>query len=137
MEERRIVPKKKTEDKISEAAFFTYFMYAKVTAHILHLQSDSFAEHIALDEFYKGSQENADAIIEIYQGATQSKVQYDTKVAFFGLELKALDYLLQLREIIENNRYLIVPKEMTNVHNEIDNFVSTLDQSAYKIKFLK
>jgi len=148
MEERRIVPKKKQEQiptdegnvtKIDKKEFFSLILGAKLTGHILHLQCDEFAEHIALDEFYKGQQKNADKIIEVYQGCTKEIVQYDTVTLIFGIDYhgRCLDYLSELKSAICNNRYDIVPRELTNVHNEIDNFISTLDQTIYKITFLK
>jgi hypothetical protein len=137
--ERKIVPKKKEEDKmvIDEKKFFSLILGAKLVGHILHLQCKEFAAHIALDEFYKGTQKAADKIIEVYQGAVESIIEYDHVMLTIGMHEIPLSYLTQLREGICDNRYLIVSEELSNVHNEIDNFISIIDTAIYKITYLK
>lgn len=142
--ERKLIPKKMevvtdepTEPGLNEQQFFSLLLGAKLIGHVLHLQTKEFATHIALDEFYKGSQKNADKIIEVYQGASSTIVQYESVYMTEGMFLEPLEYLTQLRAKICDNRYDIVPKELSNVHNEIDNFISTIDTAVYKITFLK
>jgi acyl-CoA hydrolase len=148
---KKLVPKKKddaettvTADepvdglRVDKKTFFTLILSAKLIGHILHLQAVEFAVHIALDEFYKGTQKNADKIIEVWQGAAKEIMDYDKETMVWGMDLEPLEYLSHLREVIQHNRYNHVPKTtMSNVQNEIDNFISTLDTAVYKITYLK
>lgn len=117
--------------------FFSRIMGAKLVGHILHLQADDFATHIALDEFYKAQQKNADVVIETYQGATKKIVNYDVETLTLDHDASPLIYLGKLRSDIEDMRYDVVPEKLSNVHNELDNFVTAIDTAVYKITFLK
>ena len=54
---------------------------AREIAHREHLKTRSFAAHMALNEFYTGIIENADAIAEAYQG---QRVGHRTRVGQLG-----------------------------------------------------
>lgn len=117
--------------------FFSRIMGAKLVGHILHLQADEFATHIALDEFYKAQQKNADAIIETYQGAIKELVKYDIAALTLDHDASPLIYLGKLRSDIQDVRYEVIPEKLSNVHNELDNFITAIDTAVYKITFLK
>jgi len=133
------IPKPKL-DKVKAPYFFTLLITASAMTHIKHLQTtgeSSFAQHIALDGLYKELPELADSVIETYQGATEKIVNYDSSAMSYGLTLKPLEYLKGLRKMIIDSRYDIISKEMSNVHNELDNVITALDGTIYKLTFLK
>lgn len=45
-----------------------HLMAVRTAAHLLHLQSRSYAQHKALEEFYEGLLELVDQYAEVYQG---------------------------------------------------------------------
>lgn len=106
-------------------------MAARPQGHIYHLQSTRFSEHIALDEFYKGIGKRADAIIEAYQG--QYGIIKGYKFEPMREDNMPVAYLKELRQRITALRYEAVPKEITNIHNEIDNAVTLIDAVIYKL----
>jgi len=110
-------------------------MAARPQGHILHLQSKSFAQHIALDEFYKGIGKITDTVIEAYQGCFS--IVYGYKLGPMLEDDKPIAYLTQLKQNIQDIRYQAVPREYTNIHNELDNAVTLIDQVLYKLKNLK
>ena len=52
----------------SAAAFVSMILESATQAHIFHLQSDSYAQHIALGVYYSGISEIIDTLAEIIQG---------------------------------------------------------------------
>ncbi|SRR6266436_7263321 len=110
-------------------------MAARPQGHILHLQSKSFAQHIALDEFYKGIGKIADKVIETYQGCFD--IVYGYKLGPMAEDDKPVAYLSSLKQSIQDIRYQAIPREYTNIHNELDNAVTLIDQVLYKLKNLK
>lgn len=128
-----------SSDSISESFFFTVMIAASAMAHSKHLAvtgPSSFAHHIALDEFYKGIVEPVDSVIETWQGASAKLVSYDKDGFSFGFELAPLAYLIELRKIIDNNRNLFIPSTYVEVHSELDNVVTQLNSTIYKLTFL-
>lgn len=126
-----------TLDNLRE--FFSMLLGSKLVSHIHHLQcrgEGSFAKHKALEEFYEGANEIADTIIETYQGYSEELAKYNSEDLTYGLDMETLDYLKTLRQAIEDGRKL--PQlEASNLQNEIDNFITLIDQTVYKITFLK
>jgi hypothetical protein len=61
-------------DKIGE--FFLTLLHAATNTHILHLQTTSYAEHVALGEFYKELPDLVDTVIESIQGKYGEIIQY-------------------------------------------------------------
>lgn len=52
------------------SGLFVALIYSPSVAHIYHLQSDSYAQHMALGAYYEAAPAAVDAFIEAYQGST-------------------------------------------------------------------
>lgn len=104
-------------------------------AHRVHLKTRSFAEHMALNEFYNDIVEHADDFAEAYQGCYEELLN----IPLLSNEYKGtiIDVLKKQREWIEANRDAICPREKTALHNIIDEAVQTYDKAIYKLTFLK
>lgn len=128
-----------TEMKMTPEIFFGVLVSADMMGHIKHLQETgegSYAAHKALNKYYDEAIEIADAVIETYQGYKREIVEYDRKALTFGFDLTAMEYLEAIREMIEEYRYEVIPKEQTHIHNELDNFMTLIDGTIYKLTFL-
>lgn len=107
---------------------------ARTQAHVLHLAATgdgSYAEHVALGDFYKGIGDLADGFAEVYQGMS------GTLLKLPALPIKpagAIPMLDALEDWIDENRDDICDK--SNVQNEIDTIVSLIQTTRYKLKFL-
>lgn len=110
---------------------------AREYAHRAHLRvtgPGSFAKHSALGEFYAEIIDNADSIVENYQG------RHDLiEIPYFDMieeedPVKALERLLR---DVEDVRYDAVDKKDTAIQNLIDEAVSTFLSTLYKLKHLK
>lgn len=112
--------------------FLGTILESAVSAHILHLQTHGFSKHKALDEFYKGAPEVTDGICEItlshffttkYENVLQ-RLNYND----------ALSYLQELRIfVIQGRKDNYEPEKHSNIYSEIDNFLTLIDATIYKL----
>jgi gas vesicle protein len=108
---------------------------AREIAHRIHLKTRSFAEHMALNDFYHEIVENADAFAESYQGCYDELLNIPMlSNEYRGDIVKVLE---QIKQWIEANREAITPRSNTALHNLIDEAVDTFDTALYKLRFLK
>ena len=124
-----------TKNYDSLGKFFGVLMHSRNVFHIKHLQSQSFAEHIALNELYESLPGHIDDIIESYQGRCNCIINnysfpldnYDKKTA--------LEYALIVRQYIDDNRKLL--GVYSEIQNKVDELVSQFDSTIYKLVNLK
>lgn len=114
--------------------FFLTLLHAATNAHILHLQTKSFSEHSALGEFYSELPDLVDSVIEAVQGLTGEIIQYP--VDYYPPLDNGLDELEALKEYVEQERYVVLPKE-SEIQNEVDAIAKLIDSTLYKLRFLK
>lgn len=115
------------------AEFFMTLLMAAPMAHILHLQTRSFAEHMALDTLYKELPDLVDGLIESYQGKYGIVDQYPNQANMpqYG---NALEFAVHLNKYVDDTRYLVC--DDSEMQNDIDGIVSLLNSTTYKLKFL-
>ena len=114
-------------------AFIAQSFAVRTAAHLLHLQSTSYAQHVALNEFYDGLVPLIDAYAETYQGENGIIKDYPSKAPPVDHALTLLtDYLDLVREEQEEDEDR--SEALANILAEIEQLVST---SIYKIRFLK
>ncbi len=110
---------------------------AREYAHREHLRvtgAGSFAKHSALGEFYTEIIDNADAIVEAYQGRHDIiDIPYLPMVKEED-PIKVLELLL---DDIEKIRYDAVDKKDTAIQNLIDTAVETFLSTLYKLRHLR
>jgi len=107
-------------------------------AHRAHLRTSgpgSFAQHMALGEFYPAIVDKADAIVEAYQGRHGLiDIPYLDAPKDYKDIIKILEKHLS---DIETLRYVAVDKKDTAIQNLIDEAVATYLSALYKLKNLK
>jgi hypothetical protein len=116
--------------------FVSTLFASRTQAHIFHLQTDSFAAHKALNEYYDEIVGLIDGFVEGYQGkhgivggySNVSLQEYQNSegiIAYFTL----LDnYIAKTRQIVCQDSFL---------QNVIDEIVALINSTLYKLKFLK
>lgn len=100
--------------------------------HILHLQTDSYAKHKALNSLYDSLPDDADAVIEEFQGAYGVIPTYNTYVGYTANPVIFVEDLLMY---VKKNRGVMGP--CTSIQASIDTIVSSLRSCLYKLKNLK
>jgi hypothetical protein len=103
-------------------------------AHVTHLNTRNYAEHVALGSFYTDIIPLADGFAEAYQGCHgligAIPLQNAKKSA------KAAEMLQDHLDEIQKGRYEFCPKEETALQNLIDGICEKYLSTIYKLRFL-
>jgi len=108
--------------------------HARTNAHVLHLQTRSYAVHKALNEFYEEIIPLTDKFAEVYQGDYGIIEDYPPTFTMPETPLGLLD---DLSLWIEASRYGICDEDDTYLQNIIDEIMALIRETQYKLKFLK
>ena len=106
---------------------------ARTAMHVAHLRSLNYAEHIALGDFYDEIARLADGFIECYQGITGQLASIPAMAP--DQSAFPLLYLGTLRTWVATNRSA-ASEGNTELENQIDEILSLIDRTCYKLKFL-
>lgn len=105
---------------------------ARTLAHVLHLQTRSYAQHKALNEFYDGIVGLVDSFAEAYQGEYGIIEDYPQEFEWYD---DAMMLVTDLVDWIEENRDDVC--DDSYCQNIIDEIVALTRATQYKLKFLK
>jgi hypothetical protein len=112
--------------------FFLKLLHAATNGHILHLQTKSYSEHKAMQKYYEQLPDLVDSIIEQWQGAYQTIVEYPNN---YNPPLSdALTEVYEIRDFLAKNRSVV--GDYSSIQNEVDALMSLLDSTVYKLTFL-
>ena len=110
-------------------------LHSRNQAHVFHLQTQSFAEHKALNDYYDGVVALFDGIVESYQGKYGIIKNYKTfKIEQYRNGKKTISYFERLLDIIEENRDSV---DDSYLQNQIDTVQELINSTIYKLRFLK
>lgn len=116
------------------ADFVGALFLARDVAHSVHLNTRSYAKHVALNAFYDGIIDHADAFAEAYQG------RYGLIGPISLMSAKKTTNIVEFLESslaeIEEMRYKVCEKTDTPIQQLIDNIVELYLTTLYKLKFL-
>lgn len=111
-------------------------MQSRNQAHIYHLQTPSYAKHIALNEYYEGIIDLIDSLVEAYQGKYDILKDYKMIGTLSDLEddEDIVEYFEKIAKYCELKREKL-PQEgfLTNIYDDID---TLLRSTLYKLKRL-
>lgn len=124
--------KKEAEMTYSPAEFVQCLLHAITNTHIMHLQSRSYSEHMALGAFYEGLEDLVDTFAEAYQGKYGI---IDGYTEDYELADSPIAYLVEKAEYIKEARAQL-PKD-TELQNIIDEIAALIDSTIYKLTYLK
>ena len=116
------------------ADFVGMLFLGRDVAHSVHLNTRSFSKHMALNTFYDEIVELADKFTEAYQG------KYGLVGPITLMSAKKTgnitEFLSDQLDEIHAERYKVVDKECTAIHNIIDEIEGLYMSTLYKLKFL-
>lgn len=121
-------------EKSAVGEFIGTLLHSATITHFMHLKSKSYAEHKALRSYYDNVIDLVDTVAESIQGCYQELIE-DYPTAFGNPAVEPLAYMLSLKEFVATMRDKL-PQD-SNIQNEVDNIVTLIDSTAYKLKFLK
>jgi hypothetical protein len=116
----------------SAAAFVSVLFHSATVTHFMHLQTKSFAQHMALGEYYDAIVELADKWAEAYQGCYDIITNYPKD---FHLATDPVKYLTQIKEFVNDLRKDL-PQD-SELNNLVDSIADQIDSTLYKLRFLK
>lgn len=110
-------------------------LHSSTNAHILHLQSRKYSEHVALGEYYQGIVGHVDKLVETLQGLSGDIItKYPLENDGFKEGMNTLDYIVGIREFFTKNRKSF-PRN-SEIQNILDEIMELLNTTVYKLKFL-
>ena len=116
------------------ALFIGTLMQSRNQAHIYHLQTESFAQHKALNDYYDEIVDLIDSLVETYQGRYGILRGYKMP-GMIKEDGNAPVYFEGLCKFVETIRTSL-PQD-TYIQNQIDEVVALIESTKYKLKFLK
>lgn len=114
--------------------FVGMLFLARDVTHSAHLNTRSYAKHVALNEFYDGIIDLADKFAEAYQG----KYGLIGPISLMSAKKtnNVVEFLEGQVEDLEEMRYKVVEKDCTPLQNIIDEIFGLYYATLYKLKFL-
>lgn len=119
-------------NKTEVADFLSGLLHSVTITHIYHLQTTSFAQHMALGDFYEGIEDLTDGLIEAVQGKYGIVEGYTLDAG--AMPTTPLEYLIGLSGFVEEGR-MDMPQD-SEIQNMIDEIASLIDSTTYKLRFL-
>ena len=113
--------------------FLLICFHARTNAHVLHLQTRSYAVHKALNEFYDEIVDLADSFAEAYIGSYGLIEFPDVPYEPHTDALKLLD---EMDEVAESAREALT-KGDTHLPSILDEITALVASTRYKLRFLK
>jgi high-affinity Fe2+/Pb2+ permease len=110
-------------------------LHSQTQVHALHLQTKSYSEHKALQNYYEGIDGLVDGIIESYQGKydiIEGYKSYD--IVNYKSTEATIKYLKDLDNKVQKLRGCC---KDTYIQNQIDNVNELINSTLYKLRFLK
>ena len=112
--------------------FVLCMLHSQTNAHILHLQTRSYAEHKALQGYYENIDGLIDDYVEAYQGKYGIIEGYGTD---YQAPAKPLEYMMGLSDYLTQARAAL-PQD-TELSNILDEMAALIDKTLYKLRFLE
>jgi len=117
------------------AEMISLLLHSRTQAHTLHLQTDSYPEHMALNGYYDGIGDLVDGLVESFQGKHGIVGGYESyKIEGYKNTEATIKYLQDLYGKVEDLRDCC---EDSYIQNQIDTVCELINSTLYKLRFLK
>lgn len=113
------------------ATFIVTMLHSATVAHLMHLQTKSYAAHVALGDYYDAIVGLTDKYAEAYQGCYKVIADYP---ATFPLAKDPKRYFDGLYDYLDATRKTL-PKE-SHLDNIVDEIAELIDSTRYKLNNL-
>lgn len=120
------------EKAMSIPELFGLLLNSATQAHTFHLQTNSYAEHKALESYYEGIVPLTDILVETYQG------KYGIVKGYSSYQIRdlgnSIEFLESIHSKVEQAKSLFTDSDLLNLLDEI---TALMKQTLYKLKHLK
>lgn len=110
-------------------------LHSATVTHIMHWQTESYAAHQALGEYYSDIPELIDQVIEAYQGKTTIILRNFPMEYESYEDITPLRYMEYLSEKLMLNRNLF--GDNSEIQNVVDAIADLIDSTMYKLRRFK
>jgi HD superfamily phosphodiesterase len=127
--------KNQKESKITFVSLVSRLLDSQRQVHIFHLQTKSFAEHKALQDYYDAIGDIVDALVESAQGKYGILTGWKS---FETMEYESTEQCVSYFKTLLNDiasAYNIVKD--TYIQNQLDEVTALINSTLYKLRFLK
>ena len=114
--------------------FVGLLFLARDVTHSVHLNTRSYSKHVALNAFYDGIIDHADAFAEAYQG--RHGLMGPITLHSAKKTSNVIEFLQDSLDEIEKERYNVCDKSDSSLQQLIDNIIELYLTTLYKLKFL-
>lgn len=114
-------------------------MASRDQAHIFHWQTKgpgSFAAHMALGAYYEAVPGMTDVLVEAYQGKYGIITGYEPAERFDDYAQDSIIKYFKALSMFVERAYAKMPKEDTNIINQLDAFKDLIYTTIYKLENL-
>jgi len=110
-------------------------LHSATVTHIMHWQTESYAAHVALGEFYSEIPELVDAVVEAYQGKNNVILaKFPNEMESYE-DMAPLAYIEYLNQELTEGRALF--GEDAEIQNLVDAIADLIDTTMYKLRRFK
>jgi DNA-binding ferritin-like protein len=113
------------------AEFIQTLLHAATNTHILHWQTKSYAEHVALGKFYTELPELVDQLAEAIMG--RYDITFTFKDSYYTPAATGKAELESLKEYVQEERKEI-PQD-SEIQNLCDEIAQLIDSTLYMLRF--
>ncbi len=110
-------------------------LHSATITHIMHWQTESYAAHVALGEFYSEMPDLVDAVVEAYQGKNNVILANFSPSMSNYEEMQPLQYIEYLSQELTEGRALF--REDAEIQNLVDAIADLIDTTIYKLRRFK
>jgi hypothetical protein len=131
----RLISEQKEGKNGEFAEMISLLLHSRTQTHTLHLQTDSFSEHMALNGYYDGIVDLVDGLVESFQGKygiIGGYTSYD--IEGYKSTESTIKYLQGLCGKVEGLRDCC---EDSYIQTQIDTVCELINSTLYKLRFLK
>jgi len=126
---------KKTSSQTDFVEMMSLLLHSRTQTHTLHLQTNSYPEHMALNGYYDGIGDLIDGLIESFQG------KYGIIKGYKSMDIQEWrsteDTVKYMKGLCENVIELRDCCEDSYIQNQIDTDCELINSTIYKLRFLK
>ena len=114
------------------ALFAATLLHSATNTHFFHWSTDSYAKHIALNEYYDGIVELTDNFVEAYMGKYEKITSFPSA---YHQPKDPVKYLKSLQAFVEAAR-VDLPQD-SELQNLVDEIADLINTTTYKLVNLK
>ena len=119
----------------TDVEIISKLLHARTQLHIYHLQTKSYAEHIALGEIYDSILDKADTLAETIQGKNKAILKGYKSYPFVE-DNNPIKFLTDTKMCLEEYRVKLKSPVYDNIDNQVQTIVDDIESAIYKLTFL-